>query len=214
MAVEGVATSIISHVSLVPLENGLYTARSGTVRLPLQSADYCDTPLVLWLPLSTPFFFQRAPFRPLPASSLPSLLFQPLLCRLCEFFFLHPPMPLSRQAMRVACIPAYPLLADGRLPFHSGRPDVRRDVDAKIIYIFLSGQPHVPRACRRKGTMGRDKTLDLAGELFFEGWNKRGRLESCGIVADFRGCSIRDMGVNGINLIRRDWCMGSWEGWF
>lgn len=93
----------------------------GLYRLPLQSAGYCDTPLVLWLPLSIPFFFDRAPFRTLPSPLHPALLLlQPLLRRpptSSSFATLPFLFSCRRLAMRGACIPGHTLPPDGLLPF-------------------------------------------------------------------------------------------------
>lgn len=80
---KGKRSSIISHMPVrLDLKTDCTRPGQGLYRLPLQSAGYCDTPLVLWLPLSIPFFFDRAPFRTLPSPLHPALLLlQPLLRR-------------------------------------------------------------------------------------------------------------------------------------
>lgn len=94
---KGKRSSIISHMPVrLDLKTDCTRPGQGLYRLPLQSAGYCDTPLVLWLPLSIPFFFDHAPFR-----TLLSPLFTPLyFCSSLffaapyEFFFRYPSFSL------------------------------------------------------------------------------------------------------------------------
>lgn len=142
---EGFLHSIISLVSAH--RDRLYASRSGTVRLPLQSAGYCDTPLVLWLPFFPPSSSRVSsvghPFPPLSTSpfsfSLPASSSPPP----ANFFFYHlsfqqNPYVAAGYESRLA-YRATLCEADGLFPFLPNLPATlyTRGVDAKIIYVFL-----------------------------------------------------------------------------
>lgn len=126
------AMSIIppTHTPSSRPRKGLYTARSGTVRLPLQSAGYCDTPPVLWLPLS-PFSFFTKTLSPLPhpsnpfltssSASVPASSSPPLRVLLSPLLLL--PSPPCWGSTRGACIPGHPFLEQTACVPFSPRPD-------------------------------------------------------------------------------------------
>lgn len=122
---------------------GLYTARSGTVRLPLQSAGYCDTPPVLRLSPSHPLFLSspKPPpplLHPNPFPTSP-LLFQPLFFAApTSSSFTPSSPPLVEAAREESCLhtgPPFPR-ADGLSPF-SPRPDA----STRKLFTFSSFLP-------------------------------------------------------------------------
>lgn len=124
---------------------GLYTARSGTVRLPLQSAGYCDTPPVLRLSPSHSLFLSS------PKPSPPLLHPQPLP-RFCSSLSSSPPLrvllsplpplPLSRQhERRAACIPGHPFLEQTACPLFPHVRTPRRENYLRFHLSFLPAPP-------------------------------------------------------------------------